>query len=303
MAPAKPRRHSVSRGTGQRVAQNADFKVLVWYRNSDPLGTFKYQIYDVRKGEYTPKVDEWIKDVKTKYPGYYVVVRDVDLKREKGETELLKVGSVIYRELPCAAGVAGIAIGSRTARPRRAQSSDSVRDRRTQVPTELRVSTGRPARPAAIEAISRPAPRFPVPVPFPTSSSMNSERSGGLRPPVACGSLLHAFGFGGVVSLAAVMTGAGVVLAVGGLEAPLPVVCRRRAARFHGLLDRLHRLLGDLLGELAQVRSAGLIDELEAGFLGHEHVEQEPEHAVARERPDVGRARRSSCRSRRHRPR
>jgi hypothetical protein len=110
--PGEAARHSVSRGGGQRLAVNADFKVLVWYRTSDPLGTFQDQIYDVRKGEYTPKVDEWIKDVKTKHPGYYVVVRDVDLKREKGETELLKVGSVIYRELLGAAGVAGIAIGS-----------------------------------------------------------------------------------------------------------------------------------------------------------------------------------------------
>ena len=50
------------------AGQSVDFKVVVWYRKSDPLGTFKYEIYDVRKGEYTPKVDEWVKDVQNEIP-------------------------------------------------------------------------------------------------------------------------------------------------------------------------------------------------------------------------------------------
>ncbi len=106
--PGEAAARSGSRPAGQRVAQHADFKVAVWYRKNDSLGTFKYQIYDVRKGEYTAKVDEWAKDVQAKYPGHYVVVRDVDLTREKGETDMLKVGSVIDRELTVAASFAGI---------------------------------------------------------------------------------------------------------------------------------------------------------------------------------------------------
>jgi hypothetical protein len=70
---------------------NADFKVLIWFRRADPLATFKYQVYDVRKGEYTAAVETWVKDVQTKYPSYLAVVRDVDLKHENGETEKLRL--------------------------------------------------------------------------------------------------------------------------------------------------------------------------------------------------------------------
>jgi hypothetical protein len=93
------------------ASKAADFKVVVWYRKDDSLATFKYEIYDLRKGEYTPKVDEWIKNVQAKFPAYYVTVRNVDLKREKGETERLKVGSVVKRELFAAAALDGIVIG------------------------------------------------------------------------------------------------------------------------------------------------------------------------------------------------
>ncbi len=87
---------------------SADYKVAVWYQKSDPIATFKYEVYDVRKGQYTPKVDEWFKEVRTKYPGYFVTIRDVYLAREKGDTDLLKVGSVITRDLVVAAALAGI---------------------------------------------------------------------------------------------------------------------------------------------------------------------------------------------------
>jgi hypothetical protein len=98
-------------GSQRGQAAAADFKVLVWYRRDDALGTFKYQIYDLRKGEYSAAVDAWIKDIPAKYPAYIVLVRDVDLKRAKGETEMLKVGSVIKRELMDAAAMSGIAVG------------------------------------------------------------------------------------------------------------------------------------------------------------------------------------------------
>ena len=54
--PGEAAARSGSRPAGGR----ADFKVVVWYRRNDSLGTFKYEIYDVRKGEYTAKVDEWV---------------------------------------------------------------------------------------------------------------------------------------------------------------------------------------------------------------------------------------------------
>ena len=57
------------------------------------------KVYDVRKGQYTPAVDAWIRALRTKYPAYDITSREVDLAREQGETESLKVGSVIKREL------------------------------------------------------------------------------------------------------------------------------------------------------------------------------------------------------------
>ena len=62
----------------------------------------------MRKGEYTAAVDAWVRNIEQRYPAYFVVVRGVDLKREQGETEQLKVGSVIKRELMVAAGMSGV---------------------------------------------------------------------------------------------------------------------------------------------------------------------------------------------------
>ena len=88
-----------------------DFVVLVWYRRNDPLGTFQYQVYDVRKREYTEAVDTWVREIRTKYAAYLVLERPVDLSREAGRTEQLKVGSVIHRELLIAAAAAGVFVG------------------------------------------------------------------------------------------------------------------------------------------------------------------------------------------------
>ena len=93
------------------TSPRADYKVVIWYRQDRPLDTFKYQIYDVRKGEYTPAVDAWLELMRSKHPAYLVAVRDVDLSREKGETESLKVGSVVMRELTAAASLEGIVVG------------------------------------------------------------------------------------------------------------------------------------------------------------------------------------------------
>lgn len=97
-------------GEGSPAAK-VDYKVVVWYRKSDPIDTFEYQTYDVRKNEYTPAVDEWVEMMRTRYPNYEVVVRDVDISRETGPTETRKVGSVIYRELLSAAAAQGVFVG------------------------------------------------------------------------------------------------------------------------------------------------------------------------------------------------
>ncbi len=91
---------------------HADFTVLVWYRRADPLATFNYQVYDLRKGEFTPAVVAWIKNVESRYPAYTAFTRDVNLGIETGKTDTLKVGSVVKRELTVAAALSGVILGS-----------------------------------------------------------------------------------------------------------------------------------------------------------------------------------------------
>jgi hypothetical protein len=150
-------------GPGEAAARNhavrADFKVLVWYRRADPLATFKYVVYDVRKGEYSPAAQAWLKDVQAKYPAYVAFSRDVDLDREKGNTDLLKVGAVIKRELMVAAALSGVEIG-RPGPIRRAPSFSS----QNQTP----VSSRRPGAVSNDRSFLNPAPTsFPVPIPYP----------------------------------------------------------------------------------------------------------------------------------------
>jgi hypothetical protein len=102
-------------GGGQRPARasglappGTDYVVLVWYLRDKPLDTFQSQTYDVRKGEYTPAVDAWVELMRSKHPRYLVRVHAVDLDRERGATEQLKVGSVIHRELLMAAAQSGV---------------------------------------------------------------------------------------------------------------------------------------------------------------------------------------------------
>ncbi len=147
------------------VSHHTDFKVLIWYRESRPLETFKYQIYDVRKGEYTPAVDAWVQLMRTKYTAYYVAIRDVDLAREHGDTDQLKVGAVVKRELMVAAALEGVVVGNGLPRP--------------QWPA-IAPGRGLPAAPGMIDRrsspgsgsvsppyLNPPAPTFPVPVPYP----------------------------------------------------------------------------------------------------------------------------------------
>jgi len=146
------------------AAGHTDFKVVVWYRRDRPLDTFKYQVYDLRKGQYTPAVDVWIQLLRTKYPGYDVTIREVDLAREQGETESLKVGSVIKHELMAAAALEGIVIGDtvpglqvRTVAPR------------TGLPAPARISQPAPqgATLGGSSYLNPPWPSFPFPMPYP----------------------------------------------------------------------------------------------------------------------------------------
>jgi len=154
-----------SSGVTKRSAERPEFKVLVWYRRNDPLGTFKYEVYDVRKGEYTAAVDAWARNIETSYPAYLVVVRGVDLNREQGETERLKVGSVIKRELMVAAAMSGVFLdGGPSVSP-----GPGLGVSRTPGPAASMGSLNRPLGAAGIDrSYLNPLPTpFPMPVPYP----------------------------------------------------------------------------------------------------------------------------------------
>jgi hypothetical protein len=154
---------SAAFGPGEAAARShavhADFKVLVWYRHADPLATFKYVVYDVRKGEYSPAAQAWLKDVQTNYPAYVAIGRDVYLDREKGETDLLKVGAVIKRELMVAAALSGVVIGG----PGPILSGPS-HSSQNQTPGFNRPAAGISIDRSFLNPVSTP---FPVPVPYP----------------------------------------------------------------------------------------------------------------------------------------
>lgn len=137
-----------------------DFKVVTWYDRADPIATFQYRGYDVRKGEYTPAVDDWLKTMRERHPDYEVVVRDVDLAREPGPTERRKVGAVIHRELLAAAAAEGLTLGGSA----RGVLSDAPRTVRLRP-----IADPRPYLPAIPMMFDQnPTPYgFPVPMPFP----------------------------------------------------------------------------------------------------------------------------------------
>jgi hypothetical protein len=147
------------------ASRQADYKVVVWFRGDRPLETFQYVTYDIRKGQYTKAVDSWLEMIRTKYPSYEVSVRDVDLSREKGETEALKVGAVIKRELMAAAAREGIFLGrevpGRLPRLLTPGLGAPGGTRTIGRPPPIRPPPSRPVE------LSPPPPTFPIPVPYP----------------------------------------------------------------------------------------------------------------------------------------
>ncbi|HMB08849.1 MAG TPA: hypothetical protein VKP69_34620, partial [Isosphaeraceae bacterium] len=71
-----------------------DFKIAFWFRPNDPLNTFQFQTYDIRKGEYNPAVVEaWLTRIRRDFPAYKAYVKDVRLA--PGEEARRKVAATI----------------------------------------------------------------------------------------------------------------------------------------------------------------------------------------------------------------
>ena len=138
------------------IPTGAEYMVLVWYRGDDALGTFEHQTYDVRKGEYTEAVTDWIRMMRKKYPRHVVRVLPVDLDRERGATEMLKVGSVIRGELLMAAAQSGVVLGA----PIRIGPGPYATQRPSSRPG-VRPGSSRPSN------LNPPGASMPFPIPYP----------------------------------------------------------------------------------------------------------------------------------------
>ncbi len=140
-----------------------EYRIAIWYDRARPLGTFKYQVYDLRKGEYTRAVDDWLTHLRTRYPGYEAKLRDVVLAREKGATDQLRVGAVLNRELLAAAALEGVFLGVPIANPGGSQPSFALP---ASPPDRGFTPLPRLMPPVRLD-LGPPPPSFPVPMPYP----------------------------------------------------------------------------------------------------------------------------------------
>jgi hypothetical protein len=154
---ARPAVGDVDRGAAP------DFKVVFWYDRRRPLDTFKYQVYDLRKSEFTPEVGRWLTLMKEKYPGYEAYAREVVLAREEGGTEKLKIGSAIIREFLVVGTEHGYDFGGYAGMGRFDPRDTSQPSRPSRVPSMSRPNR-LPASPYLPPAASSP---FPLPYPRP----------------------------------------------------------------------------------------------------------------------------------------
>jgi hypothetical protein len=75
-----------------------DYKVAFWYRRADPLSTMQHQVYDVRRGEYTPAVADWLRTMRTTRPDYEAYIKDFFLDPTSGESAKKQLATMILRE-------------------------------------------------------------------------------------------------------------------------------------------------------------------------------------------------------------
>jgi hypothetical protein len=76
----------------------ADYVVVFWYARSDPLTSLRHQTYDVRQGQYTPAVRQWVETLATKYPAYAAYVREIRIDPQSSASEKKQLATVILQE-------------------------------------------------------------------------------------------------------------------------------------------------------------------------------------------------------------
>jgi hypothetical protein len=136
---------------GVASANKPDFKVVFWFDG----GVLRHQAYDLRKGQYTSAVDEWVSGIRFDpsgyaLPGHLATVREVVLAREQGATDSEKLVAAIRR---AAAQI---------------QDSSAPRLRAVPWPTAAMPRRQVRARPLYSRAVvAPPAMPFPQPYPYP----------------------------------------------------------------------------------------------------------------------------------------
>ena len=63
----------------EQLPPRSDLVVVFWFERRDPLGTLRHQVYDRRKGEYTPAVDAWFETIRRDFPDYATDMRYIDV--------------------------------------------------------------------------------------------------------------------------------------------------------------------------------------------------------------------------------
>lgn len=158
----------------QGPPRTPDYKVAIWYKRSDPLGTFKHREYDLRKGQYDArKVNAWLDTIRTDHPADFAYVLDVSLGRQSGATEAEKLESAIRKEYLEMAAIrpiphAPLSITPTTARVPSLAPASSMMAPVLGAPTGFqhtsRLSPGAGGNPAGYQPRG---PTFPVPFPYP----------------------------------------------------------------------------------------------------------------------------------------
>jgi hypothetical protein len=159
---AKPRdgkKRDANAGSTTSPARKApDYKVVFWLDR----GQFRSRAYDVRKGQYTKAVQDWVDHQQYDSSGYLILdrlatVREVYLDREKGNSEAEKLEFAIKRELA------------------KLENFDPSQIRWGTTPAQVSPVRLQPLRPVFVTPLPVPANTsiqpypFPVPVPYPFS--------------------------------------------------------------------------------------------------------------------------------------
>lgn len=153
----------------------ADVLVAVYFDRSDPRSTFRWQAYDLRRGEFTPEVDAWLARVRGDYPHYRAYLLDVTLADWPGSTPGERLAAAVESERlgatlthlraredvparPAPEGYAPIQFSFGPSPP-------ELRDLAIGLPAAYRRDFGPPL--GASGAMASPSAPFPVPMPYP----------------------------------------------------------------------------------------------------------------------------------------